>query len=343
MPEISNLKRKIVLRVKRNRVVSRSLMRKWLSISCAALALIVELAGAPRSANARATPRFEALPLVRSLQNHLLVRAFINGKPAWLTVDSGAPVSAIALNRREYFRLKPTSAESKLPARVQINGAFNNVAIAREFRIGGLTLVDEPVVTVDLGYSARAARRVHEQQIDGIIGADILFPTRAVLDCERQLLILKTDPEVLGSVPGFDRRGLRAVPIQVSDDYNLYVSGSVNGKPARLMVDTGSFATLLHRSFVQRMRIATRETQYSSSAVNLKERGVRVARIRKLSVGSVDIFGKEVGVIDLEGLIHEGLLEPRDGGAPVAGLLGGETLRTHHGIIDFGTRTLYLR
>lgn len=318
-------------------------MRKCLSASCAALALIVELAAAPRSVDARATPRFEALPLVRSLQNHLLVRAFINGKPAWLTVDSGAPVSAIALNRREYFRLKPTTAESKLPARVQINGAFNNVAIAREFRIGGLTLVDEPVVTVDLGYSARAARRAHEQQIDGIIGADILFPTRAVLDCERQLLILKTDPEVLGSVPGFDRRGLRAVPIQVSDDYNLYVNGSVNGKPARLMVDTGSFATLLHRSFVRRMRIATRETQFSSSAVNLKERGVRVARIRKLSVGSVDIFGKEVGVIDLEGLIHEGLLEPRNGGAPVAGLLGAETLRTHHGIIDFGTRTLYLR
>lgn len=343
MRKISNLKRKIVLRVKRNRVVSVSLMRKCLSISCAALALIVELAGAPRSADARATPRFEALPLVRSLQNHLLVRAFINGRPAWLTVDSGAPVSAIALNRREYFRLKPTTTESKLPARVQINGAFNNVAIAREFRIGGLTLVDEPVVTVDLGYSARAAHRVHEQQIDGIIGADILFPTRAVLEVERQLLILKTDPEVLGSVPGFDRRGLRAVPIQVSDDYNLYVNGSVNGNPAKLMVDTGSFATLLHRSFVRRMRIATRETQYSSSAVNLKERGVRVARIRKLSVGSVDIFGKEVGVIDLEGLIHEGLLEPRDGGAPVAGLLGAETLRNHHGIIDFGTRTLYLR
>jgi len=320
-----------------------SFVRRFLSIFCAALAVIIELAIASQVAYARATPQFEALPLVRSRQNHLLVRAFINGRPAWLTVDSGAPVSAIALNRREYFRLKPTAAESKLPARVQINGAFNSVAIARELRIGGLTLVDEPVVTVDLGYSARAARRLHEQEIDGIIGADILFPTRAVLDCERQLLILKTNPEVLGSVSGFDRRGLRAVPIQVSDDYNLYVNGSVNGKPARLMIDTGSFATLLHRSFVRRMRIATQETPYSSSAVNLKERGVRVARIRKLSVGSVDIIGKEVGVIDLEGLIHEGLLEPRDGGAPVAGLLGGETLRSHHGIIDFGTRTLYLR
>ena len=317
-----------------------SFVRKFLAIFCAALALIVELAAAPRGAYARATAQFEALPLVRSGQNHLLVRAFINGKPAWLTVDSGAPVSAIALNRREYFRLKPTTAESKLPARVQINGAFNSVAIARELRIGALTLIDEPVVTVDLGYSARAARRVHEQEIDGIIGADILFPTQAVLDCERQLLILKTDPEVMGSFPGFDRRGLRAVPIQVSDDYNLYVNGSVNGKPAKLMVDTGSFATLLHRSFVRRMRIATRETRFSSSAVNLKERGVRVALIRKLSVGSVDIFGKEVGVIDLEGLIRDGLL---GGSPPVAGLLGAETLRRHHGIIDFGTRTLYLR
>jgi predicted aspartyl protease len=314
--------------------------RRLLWVSCAALALAVQLAATPQPGFARTTSQFEALPLVRSRQNHLLVRGFINGRPAWLTVDTGAPVSAIALNRREYFRLKPITTDSSLPARVQINGAFNNVAIARELRIGGLTLVDEPVVTVDLGGSARAARIAHEPQIDGIIGADILFPTQAVLDCEKQLLILKTDPNVLGSFPGFSRRGLRAVPIQVSDGYNLYVNGSVNGTPAKLMVDTGSFATLLHRSFVRRMRIATRETPYSSSAVNLRERGVRVAHIRKLTVGSVNIVGKDVGVIDLEGLIHDGLLE---GSPPVAGLLGAETLRRHHGIIDFGTRTLYLR
>ena len=314
--------------------------RRFLSVFCAALILFIEFIAAPLGVFATTSTQFEALPLVRSRQNHLLVRAFINGRPAWLTVDSGAPVSAIALNRRDYFRLKPITSESSLPARVQINGAFNKVAIARELRIGGLTLVDEPVVTVDLGGSARAARMAHEPQIDGIIGADILFPTQAVLDCERQLLVLKTDPNVVGSFPGFNRRGLRAVPIQVSDGYNLYVNGSVNGKPAKLMVDTGSFTTLLHRSFVRRMRIATRETPYSSSAVNLKERGVRVAYIRKLSVGSVNIINKDVGVVDLEGLIHDGLLE---GSPPVAGLLGAETLRRHHGIIDFGTRTLYLR
>src|SRR5499433_951258 len=176
--------------------------RRLLWSCCVALGFAIELTATLHGAFARTTPQFEALPLVRSRQNHLLLRAFINGKPAWLTVDSGAPVSAIALNRRQYFRLKPTTAESSLPARVQINGAFNNVAIARELRIGGLTLVDEPVVTVDLGGSARAARMAHEPQIDGIIGADILFPTQAVLDCEGQLLVLKTDPNVVGSFPG---------------------------------------------------------------------------------------------------------------------------------------------
>jgi len=318
----------------------RRLWRTFLSMSSAAVVLIAELAAMPQVSYARADARFVAIPLVRSRQNHLMVRAFINGKEAWLTIDSGAPVSAIAVNRRNHFRLKPVSNKSNLPARIQINGGFNNVAIARELRLGGLTLIDEPVVTVDLGNSARAARLAHEEQIDGIIGADILFPTQAVLDCQRQLLILKTDPDVLGGVPSFDRRGLQAVPIQVSDGFNLYVNGSINGKPAKFMVDTGSFATLLHRSFVRRMRIATRETQYSSSAVNLKDRGLRLARIRKLSVGSVNITGRDVGVIDMEGLIHDGLLE---GSPPVAGLLGAETLRRHHGIIDFGTRTLYLQ
>src|SRR5690242_7535570 len=120
--------------------------RRFAWSCCVALVLVIQLGGASQAALTRATTQFEALPLVRSRQNHLLVRAFINGRPAWLTVDSGAPVSAIALNRREYFRLKPITTQSSLPAQVQINGAFNKVAIARELRIGGLILADEPVV-----------------------------------------------------------------------------------------------------------------------------------------------------------------------------------------------------
>lgn len=280
---------------------------------------------------------YEALPLIRSAQNHLLVRAEINGKPALLGVDTGAPVSAVALNRRAYFGLAPiTGKKSAIPARLSINGAFNSVAIARNLRLGRLNLVDEPMVLVDLG----GIRKSKRDEIDGILGADILFPTKALVDCQRQVLVLKINPSVPGTIPGFDYDGFRRIPMHVSDGFNLYVDGSVNGQKAKLMVDTGAFATLLHTRFVRRMKIPLRDTPFSSSGVNLKQRGVQMATISRFSIGSMDLERKDVGVINLEGLIHGGLL---DATPPVVGLLGSEILRRYHGIIDFGTKSLYLK
>ena len=274
--------------------------------------------------------QFQALPLERSRQNHLLVRAHINGKPALLGVDSGAPVSAIAINRVAHFGLTPAKANGEIPTRLRINGSYNNVAIARSLQLGALNLIDEPMVAVDLGGSRRAAKLMKEQAIDGILGADILFPTHAVLECSNEILILKIDPNVRGGVPGMNYTGFSRVPMHVSSGYNLYVDGSVNGRKAKLMVDTGAFTTLLHQGFVRGMKIQLRDTPYSSAGVNLKQRGVQLATISRLSVGSLHMRGKEVGVIDLEGLIRNGLL-------------GSEILQRHNGIIDFGTKTLYLK
>jgi predicted aspartyl protease len=318
--------------------------RSSVLLRCASILLVIgtlvtPLSGANRAV-APSNSQYEAIPLVRSRQNHLLVRASINGRSAWLGVDTGAPVSAIAVHRREHFKIAGIATNPTLPSRIQINGTFNNVGIIRTLRLGGLELVDEPVVLVDLKDSARSTRFREEQEIDGILGADVLLPTKAVLDCQRRILFLKADPDVVSNVPAFDHRGFQAVPMEVSDGFNLYVDGSINGAPAKFMVDTGSFATLLHRSFVRRMKIPTQETPFQSAAVNLKRRGVRLAHIRKLSVGSVNFIGKDVGVVDLEGLIHGRLLQ---GSPPVAGLLGAEILNKNHGVIDFGSRTLYLK
>lgn len=311
--------------------------RTTLAFLVGAALCLPALAGARTPALQSGSLQYVALPLIRSSQNHLLVRAEINGKSALLGVDSGAPVSAVALNRRAHFGLAPVGSKSGLPSRLSINGAFNAVGIARNLRLGGLNLVDEPMVLVDLGGLKNSSKK---DDIDGILGADILFPTKALLDCKRQLLILKINPSVPGTIPGFDFSGFRSIPMHVSDGFNLYVDGSVNGKKAKLMVDTGAFATLLHSRFMQRMKIPLRDTPFSSSGVNLKNRGVQMATISRFSIGSMDLRDKDVGVINLEGLIHGGLL---DASPPVVGLLGSEILRRHHGILDFGTKTLYLK
>jgi predicted aspartyl protease len=289
---------------------------------------------APGSDVARA--QFVALPLDRSRQNHLIVRAFINGKPALLGVDTGAPCSAIAANRRRHFGLTAMPE----PVHAFINGAVSAVGIAKSLRIGGFTLEDQPMVAVNFETKNRAGSLHAEQEIDGLLGADILFPLRAVLDCQRQLLILNLDPDSEEPAPGVDYTGFTSVPIHVSSGHNLYVDGAVNGTPAQLMVDTGAFVTLLHRPFVKQMNIPLHNTRLRSAGVNMSGAKVQVAQIRRLSIGSINVEGHRVGVVDLGALISTESLEAK---RPVAGLLGGELLQAHHGIIDFGTRRLYLK
>src|SRR5215471_20101598 len=132
----------------------------WL-ISAIALSIVVAVPTllAAESSKLQSTaggPVFQALPLERSTQNHLLVRAEINGKPALLGVDSGAPVSAIATSRREHFKMSSLPSDSKLPTRLLINGGLNRVRIAHKVRLGALTLLDEPMVMLDLSSPARA-------------------------------------------------------------------------------------------------------------------------------------------------------------------------------------------
>jgi predicted aspartyl protease len=309
--------------------------------------LVAFVAGIPLLAFARPpvraeTPQYEALPLERSSQNHLLVRAEINGKPAVLLVDTGAPLSAVAIDRAAHFGMDPVSARSKIPSRLNINGAFNAMSLARSLRLGALNLVDEAMVLIDFAYLRQSSNDndEHKRESDGILGTDVLSPLMAVLDYDRMLLVLKMDPRVSGPVPGFNFRGFRRVRMHESEGYNLYVDGSVNGTKARLMVDTGAFATLLHSQFVLRMKIPLRQTKFKSIGVNLAQSRVRLANITRFSVGSMDMRSHSVGVINLQGLIHRGLL---DASPPVAGLLGSEMLRRYHAIIDFGTNSLYLK
>ena len=158
----------------------------------------------PRSQVAASDLQFEALPLERSPQNHLLVRAFINGKPAVLGVDSGAPISAIATNRLAYFGMTPVRVNGSIPSRLKINGSFNSVVSAHTLRLGSLNLLDEPMVAISLGGQSRSGAMMRDQEIDGILGADVLFPTSAVLDCQAQTLFLKMNAKIAGGPPGLD-------------------------------------------------------------------------------------------------------------------------------------------
>ena len=309
--------------------------QRLLSIFVASVALVAESIAATRPAS----PQFEALPLQRAQQNHLLVRAFINNRPASLIVDTGSPHTVIAPGRRDYFHLALVNDGLNAPARVQANGVFTRLALAHSLRLGGLNIVDVPAILVDLAESRHGAASDRRGEPDGILGADVLSATKAILDCQQQVLILNMFPDTPGRAPDSDFRDFQRVPMEQIGG-RLYVDVTVNGTVARLLVDTGAFATLLHRSFVQQLQIPVQQTRIRAAAINVKEKRVQVAQIRKLSLGPLNLVGPLVGVVDLEHIIHRELLE---GQPPVAGLLGAEFLSRLHAVVDFGSRTLYLK
>jgi len=306
------------------------------------LAALIGLAGNLSAASPRpnVSERYEALPLTRSWQNQLLVHARINGKPATLMVDSGAPATLINLKRRADFHLDKIGSNSGLPPSVIVNGVADKLAIVRDLRLGALNIVDMPVVLTNVSSPPRVARLVKEQEIDGILGVDVLFATKAVMDCKDQVLILNRYPELPGGEKTLDLRGFHKMPLHVSEGYSLFVNGSINGKQTKLLVDTGAVVTTLHRPLIRQLKIPYYATSLTSSGIHRKEDEVDVARIRQLSVGSVNLYGKAIGVADLRWLFPEN--SSRES-RPIAGLLGSELLKSHHGIIDFGTRTLYLK
>ncbi|HEY2802043.1 MAG TPA: aspartyl protease family protein [Chthoniobacterales bacterium] len=327
-----------------------SLLRQLLPALLGFLLATPLSAAPPAATRPNDIPQYQALPLERSHQNHLLLRAHINGKPALLGVDTGASVSAIALDRRKHFGLAPLPGGSDLPPQLRINGGFNGLAIAHHLRLGALILVDEPMVAIDLNGPAPAAREFPEQQLDGLIGTDILFPTAAVLDCTQQVLYMKVDPDARDPIPGIDHRGWTGVPLHLTATWNLFVHNNFSGARGQLLIDTGAFMTLLDQGLVRRLRLPLHETPYSSAMVNLDVHDVQSAIIKRFTLGGLDlgvttlggfkVKSKEVGVIDLSDFIAGDLLQESP---PVVGLLGMEFLRRHHGIIDFGAHRLYLK
>src|SRR5262249_38627649 len=317
----------------------RQLHKMSLSILAAALAFAEAIQAASPPPRGIAD-RFEALPLTRSWQNQLLVHVRINGKPATLMVDSGAPATLVSTKRRADFHLDAMGGDSGLPASVIVNGLANKLAIVHSLRLGALNIVDMPVVLTNISSPSRVAKMVREQEIDGILGVDVLFATKALMDCQDQVLILNRYPEMSWNEKALDLRGFHKTPIYVSEGYNLFVNSSINGTRTRLLVDTGAVVTTLHLPFVRQLRIPYYATSITSSGINRQEDEVDVARVRKLSVGEVTVVGKAIGVADLNWLFPE---TPRRESRQVGGLLGAELLKSHHGIIDFGTRTLYLK
>lgn len=128
-----------------------------------------------------------SVPFVRTRSGHILVTVEINGKKAYLIIDTGASSSIIHMGRIEYLGLE--SRDKKCKA----SGIGTSTYDMKEVLVPMMTLnsvsYSNPEFNgVDLYHIEQID---YNQTLDGIIGSDFLEKHKAIIDYKNKSLLLK--------------------------------------------------------------------------------------------------------------------------------------------------------
>ena len=121
--------------------------------------------------------------------NHYLLKACINGVEGKFILDSGASSSCVCLSLENKFKIN--SKKNKIKASSATSNmedtrlSKNNTIEIRKWR----STIN--LVSIDMTHINRVLSEKETESVDGIIGADVLKKSKAVIDYESNKLYLK--------------------------------------------------------------------------------------------------------------------------------------------------------
>jgi len=133
---------------------------------------------------------FYRIPLKRLKSGHYKFSAKINSILGDFILDTGASTSCIELTHVSYFFLKSEASSVKAAGAGAIN-METKLARDNSIFIGEWKISKMDFVLFDLSHVNEALQQAEENPIHGIIGADFLKRTRAVIDYGRNCFYVK--------------------------------------------------------------------------------------------------------------------------------------------------------
>lgn len=144
----------------------------------------------PSLAKFLASKKYTAVPLTLTGTHHLEVDCSINGQAGKFILDTGASSSCIDPGLVEYFGLFAEDSEVKAAGAGAIN-MQTQVSTDNKLAIGDWQIDDAQLVIFDLSHVNEALEQHNAAKVHGIIGADILQESDAIIDYDTEKLYLK--------------------------------------------------------------------------------------------------------------------------------------------------------
>jgi predicted aspartyl protease len=264
---------------------------------------------------------FGGSSLQRRFGNHLFVNTLMNGRRTALMVDTGCPFTL--LDRASAHKVSLGVAETKsYVVGVVGNAQRYGVAKLATLAMGNCTFTNVPVKVADESELNQYAR----PHLDGLFGAHEMAKFGMIVDCARQMIYVNpkgssasTSQKLAQFLSG---RGFTRIPMHFNPENHPEIEAAINGHPTRLIVDTGSFVTLLS---------APAASAFGASlSPQLSSGGQGIAHVQQLSLGNLEVKNAEVLVGNVAKMVGDGLL-------------GEEYLSWNFAVVDFGGMNLFLR
>ena len=133
---------------------------------------------------------FYRIPLKKLKSGHYKFSAKINSISGDFILDTGASTSCIGFKSVSYFFLKSEASSIKAAGAGAIN-MKTKLSRNNNIKIGAWSLTKIDFILFDLSHVNEALMQVDEEAVHGIIGADFLKRTRAIIDYGRNCLYIK--------------------------------------------------------------------------------------------------------------------------------------------------------
>jgi predicted aspartyl protease len=265
--------------------------------------------------------------------NKMIMTVRINGQPANLLVDTGSNQLILDAEAAEWFSVRPSPRGLLYIRFTEIQGQSLPVGFVQNISAGSMSF-GSSLATLSRSSHTDAANAA----LDGVLGLDILFRHKALINCRTKLVFFKVDQARrinLGSVATSEK--FTRVPIRREETGALTVTCSIRGQPTRLLVDTGAFVTILHEGFVKSLGLGAEPTRITAQFGRGASKRINAPKIDDLNIGACKVPREKFGVAPLPRFALQ------QGDTKIAGILGMDTLYVCHAIIDLDGMNLFLK
>jgi predicted aspartyl protease len=122
--------------------------------------------------------------------NHLLIRVKINGVFGNFILDTGASNSCVGFDEIDFFQLQTKKSKTKA-AGAGATGMETQISENNSVQIGTWKNENFDLVIFDLSHVNLALVEHKSKSVHGIIGADVLITSKAIIDYENCCLYLR--------------------------------------------------------------------------------------------------------------------------------------------------------